>query len=748
MHRALLIFALAAGSVSGKESFEKSVRPLVAKSCLACHSAQVHAGGLNLEQFTRAQDVLAQRATWESVLEKLRRGLMPPKGAPRPQDADVKLATSWIQSEFDRADKHAPQVAGRVTVRRLNRYEYNNTVRDLLAVDFHPSDDFPADDSGYGFDNIGDVLSLSPLLMEKYLHAAEKIAKVAIPSDTLPKPTVRRYPRSENRATVKGPGLTIQHEFTAEGDYNFLMGVNGRPDPLKIALSVDATSVETPKLESAIENRRTAELRIHLKPGEHVVQAELIADGDPLPDPPINTDGKKATPPPAAPTVSYVEIRGPYNPIAPPPGESYRRVFSCGHAPGQHTFDCVRRDIGDLARLAFRRPVTEQETDRLAGFVAMAQRQGDDLDQAMRVSLAAILVSPHFLFRVERDPAAAGPHRINEFELATRLSYFLWSSMPDEELFRLAARRRLSNTSVLEAQIRRMLRDPKSQALVENFGGQWLQLRNLDSIKPDPDRFPMFNDELRRAMKQETQLFFASIVRENRSILDFLDAGYTFLNEPLAKFYGVSGVEGGDFRRVELPGDSHRGGILTQASVLTVSSYAARTSPVIRGKWILENILNAPPPPPPADVPNLDEKAIGTTETLRRQLEQHRADPTCNSCHSRMDPLGFGLENYDAIGRWRTHDGNFPIDARGALPNGQAFEGPDGLRSLLRQDKDAFAECLTAKLLTYALGRGVERYDRPTIQSITRRTSADGYKFSRLIQEIVTSKPFQMRGGT
>ena len=638
---------------------------------------------------------------------------------------------------------------GRVTVRRLNRYEYDNTIRDLLAVDFHPAADFPADDSGYGFDNIGDVLSLSPVLMDKYLTAAEKIAAIAIPSDALPKPGYQRHPRAENRLARTDPSLQITHQFPAEGDYDFSIGVRGRPPAGTVTVLLDGKLYATVAVVIGIDERRTAEIRVHAASGQQMVRLDLVLGSAPPSAPTTESEAKKADPP-LPPGISYVEIRGPYNPVAPPPSASYFRVFPCGHATGHHTPACARVDLDALARRAYRRPVTTQEVDGLVRFVEIARQQGESFEQGMRVALEAVLVSPQFVFRIERDanpsdPAAA--HNLSGFELASRLSYFLWSSMPDEELIRLAVADSLRKPKIFNAQLHRMLADPRAKALVENFGGQWLETRNLDSIKPDPVRFPMFDDNLRGDMQRETALFFESVIMEDRSIVDFIDADYTFLNERLADFYGISGVQGEAFRRVDLPPDSHRGGILTEAAILTVSSYPSRTSPVLRGKWILENILNTPPPPPPPDVPNLDEKAIGATISLRRQLEQHRANPACRACHVRMDPLGFGLENYDAIGRWRTHDGDFPVDATGTLPNGLSFDGASGLKALLLRDKDAFARCLAEKLLTYALGRGLEPYDQVTVQSIVRRAAAENYKFSSLIRAIVASPAFEMRRG-
>jgi hypothetical protein len=546
------------------------------------------------------------------------------------------------------------------TARRLNRYEYNSTVRDLLAISFQPAADFPVDDSGYGFDNIANVLSLSPALMQKYLAASEKIAGAAIVPPTPPPPSVQRFAATD-----------FHFKVDFEGDYDVLISLRHVSNPA--AFFIDGVPVDT----------GANEFRIHLGRGN----PRLIVDSSNL---------------------GFVEIRGPYNPVAPPLPESYYRVFRCGHPPGHHTLACARANLADLAHRAYRRPVTNDEVDGLMHFLQKA----DTIDQGMQLALEAILVSPRFLFRIE-------PATLDDFQFASRLSYFLWSSLPDDELFQLAAQHRLRDPEILHAQIHRMLLDPKSRALVENFAGQWLQTRNLESLQPDPARFPEFTNELRRDMQRETQLFFQSIIHDDRPISDFLAANYTFLNQRLAAFYGVPNVEGSQFRRVDLPPDSHRGGILTEASVLTVSSYPARTSPVIRGKWILENLLNSPPPPPPPNVPKLDETALGATATVRQRLEQHRANPACKGCHSRMDPLGFSLENYDAIGRWRTRDGELPIDAG---------DGPEALKQTLLKDQDKFARCLASKLATYALGR-----------EASLPTATGNETFSQLVETIVST---------
>ena len=448
--------------------------------------------------------------------------------------------------------------------------------------------------------------------------------------------------------------------------------------------------------------------------------------------------------------IGSLEVGGPYEQVKGPSVETLKKVYTCGHLDGRHQSGCARKIVSDLSRRAYRRSATTQEVERLLGLVSAVQQQGDSFEEGLALAMQAMLVSPHFLFRIEGDRKTAGvdaAHPISEQEMASRLSYFLWSSMPDEELMGLADRRQLRKPAVLAAQVRRMLKNPKSSALVENFGGQWLELRRLESVKPDRERFSEYDEYLRLLMRDETEMFFDSIVREDRSVLDFIDGNYSFLNERLAQFYKIPNIKGPELRRVDLTGNTQRSGILTQASVLTVSSYATRTSPVLRGKWILENILNAPPPPPPPGVPNLDEAAVGASASLRQQLEEHRKNTTCASCHSRMDPLGFGLENYDAIGGYRTQDGKFPVDSSGLLPDGRSFNGSHELKTILKSDREAFAEGLTEKLLTYALGRGLEPYDKRTVKQIAHRLPENNYRFSGLVLEIVNSLPFQMRRG-
>jgi hypothetical protein len=753
----------AAGQAVQSQSFSGTVEPFMKKNCFMCHNSNVKQGELDLQSHSSPEKALKDRDVWELVVQKLRTGEMPPKPLPRPKTEDIARVTEWIESEYERLDRNTEADPGRVTARRLNRYEYNNTVRDLVGRDLRPADDFPADDSGYGFDNIGDVLSLSPVLMEKYMLAAGKISRQAIVAE----PPVFKPTRTLLKAESLGMGeylkvgalpegaagpmpaktsLHVRHSVPAEGDYDLRIGIGGtRPKGspvVKVGLWIDGSLFKTFEVDPDPEVKRRFEYRVHFEAGEHAIGAAFMEGEYDRASNPIPARSRYLA-------LDSFEITGPYDAVTPPLPASHRKIVSCGHELNAHQPSCARTIVSDLARRGFRRPPTQTELDRLLGLVQMAQDDGDTFEQGIRVALQAILVSPHFLFRIELDKDPLNPdaeHPVSDFELASRLSYFLWSSMPDDELLQLAGQGRLRKPGVLDAQVRRMMRDPKAKGLAENFAGQWLQLRNLDELKPDPERFPAFDEELRLAMKRETELFFESVMKQDKSILDFLDGKYTFLNERLALHYGIPGVEGEEFRRVALTTDQ-RSGVLTQASVLAVSSYPTRTSPVIRGKWILENFLNAPPPPPPDNVPALDEEAVGNKGSLRQQLEQHRANPVCASCHSRMDPLGFGLENYDAIGAWRTKDGQFPIDAAGTLPNGKSFSKPSELKAILRAEKDEFAKCLTEKMLTYALGRGLERYDRPAIQSISRDLAAKGYRFSALVTGIVNSMPFQMRRG-
>jgi len=742
-----LFIAIPATASAAVDSFQKTVEPFLAKNCIACHNEKNHSGDVNFQQFNSLESMVKGRDNFEALVRRVRAGEMPPKGLPRPKPAEVEAVTRLVETEFARIDRNTKPDPGRVTAHRLNKTEYNNTVRDLLAVRFKPADDFPADDSGYGFDNIGDVLTLSPVLLDKYLAAAEKISKMAVGAAPNIRATAERFKNTSGPSRVPNPTQGVKYKFPVDAEYDIRTGLGGQrldgKETVMVSVAVDGKEVKTIDLLPTQQRGRFTEVRVPISQGEHAIRVRLLPPTAEAAAIPSTNKGPRTG------FVDYVELRGPYKQKTGAELDSYKKVFVCGHAPGQHQAACSRKVLAPLATHAYRRPVTEKELAKLQGFVDLATKQGDSFEQGIAVAIQAVLVSPQFLFRIERDakpddPSAA--HQISEYELASRLSYFLWSSIPDDDLLKAATEKRLRKPGVLEAQVKRMMADPKSKALSDNFLGQWLQLRNMDSVKPDPDKFPIFDEELREAMRTETEMFFDAVLRENRSLLDFIDGKYTFLNERLARHYGIDGVKGSEFRRVDLKTDQ-RSGVLTQGSILTITSYPTRTSVVLRGKWMMENVLNAPPPPPPPNVQLLDEATVGKAASLRAQMEKHRANAMCASCHSKIDPLGFGFENYDPIGRWRTDDGKFPVDSTGTLPSGKSFKTPDELKAILKGSKEAFAQGVTEKLLTYALGRGLERYDRPVIRAIDQKLAADDYRFGRLITEIVNSAPFQMRRG-
>ncbi|MBI3470934.1 MAG: DUF1592 domain-containing protein [Candidatus Solibacter usitatus] len=744
---------LAAGPQAqpGSAEFEKTVQPVLAKTCAPCHNDRIASGGLNLSPFSKHGSIAGQREAWERILQKLRTGEMPPKGIPRPPDGQIEALMKFVQGEFEVADRKVKPDPGRVTARRLNRNEYANTVRDLLGVEFRAEKDFPTDDSGHGFDNIGDVLTISPVLMEKYISAAERIAARTVGADPLPaKPLEAQYHAKDK--TIRRLNLsTIEatHRIEWDGDYLVRIGLPGEraPDgqPVTLGFWMDGKLLHTMPVETKpsklvyFNPYSEEQIRLYLPEGDHTFRAGFIDDAfvKGLSEKEAYSDKKNKF-------LNMIAFVGPF-----PAKEeklSRKKILICDPGSGPA---CVDKIVSTLARRAYRRPVTRAEVASLKKFVGLAKAEGQSVEQGIQLAIQAMLVSPHFLFRIERDPDPTDPtkvHRISEIELASRLSYFLWSSMPDEELLGKAESGKLRSPGVLEGQVKRLLADERSGALAANFAGQWLETRNLDSVKPDPQKFPEWGPDLRDAMKSETRMFFEALLREDRPLSEFLDARFTFLNDRLARHYGIEGVNGPEFRRVDLATDQ-RGGILSHASVLTVSSYPTRTSPAIRGKYVLQNILGAPPPAPPADVPPLDEEAVGNAGSLRQQFEKHRSNAVCGSCHNRMDVLGFGLENYDAIGRWRTMDGKFPIDVSGTFPNGKSFSHPAQMRSLLKDDLPDFARCLTEKMLTYSLGRGLERYDRKTVDDIDRKVAAAGYRFQSLIYEIVRSLPFQARRG-
>ena len=730
-------------------SFENAVSPVLENTCSLCHNSQLASGGFDAAAFLDPQSLVGKREGWERILEKLRNGEMPPKDIPRTQ-AEIDALVNYVQGEFAKADRNTPPDPGRATAHRLNRNEYANTIRDLLGVEFRSQKDFPTDDSGEGFDNIGDILTISPVLMEKYLAAAERIASRAVAADPVPKAFSAEYSSQDKRIRrVDRSSIEASHRIDFDGDYTVRFSLPGqRPadaTPVMLGFWMDGKLLGSKLVETKpsglvfFDPYSEEEMRLALPEGDHVFRAGFIDDDFVKGLTPRELYNKKTNK-----FVDGMAFDGPYQPKAPPPSRA--RILICDPHSGPA---CVQKIVGALARRAYRRPVSQAEAASLEKFVGIAQAHGQSVEQGIQLALQAMLVSPNFLFRIEHDPNPTDPaavHRISDVELASRLSYFLWSSMPDDELLNLAEAGRLHNPATLDAQVKRMLADTRSSALADNFAAQWLETRNLDVVKPDPQKFPEWNAELRDAMRTETSLFFDYILRQNRPMADFLDARYTFLNERLARHYGIEGVTGPEFRKVDLTTDQ-RGGVLGQAAVLTVSSYATRTSVVIRGKYVLQEILGTPPAPPPPDVPPLDEAAVGTSLSLRQQMEKHRANAVCASCHSKMDPLGFGLENYDAIGKWRTLDGRFPVDSSGTLPNGKSFATPAEMRAALASLLPQFARALVEKLMIYALGRGIAPYDRRAIDQITGRLEAEGYPFQTAIYEIVRSAPFEMRRG-
>lgn len=802
--RLLLLFAPLCAAA--QPSFESLVVPYIERNCNGCHSAELASGNLDLAAFQTVESVDGDPERWEKIARRMDAGEMPPASVTvdRPGREETAAVVAWIQSRISRPGRP------RLAARRLNRTEYNNTVRDLLGLDLQPANDFPQDDSAYGFDNIAEALTMSPLLMEKQLAAAERIARAALFGLDL-KPMTHRFevpvPRRMERNPVKltaSPYYTMSDYDTTglsqpgsfhmswsapvDGDYVFeIVGAGNRPeasDPGAVTFWIDGELVQTFEVNavamSGFERRPDLwEVRAHLDAGPHDIAAAFPRQfeglpprfGGPnptsLPQPPLSDPNQRPPLPPDTPpwkveerrlsielaleqlanptfaglAVTELDITGPHDARQGPTAESMAAIYTCGHPDGaNHNASCERRIVADLARRAFRRTVTPDEVDRLEELSAMTRQSQGSLAEGLATALQAMLVSPDFLFRIERERDQPEP-----FEIASRLSYFLWSSMPDEELLRSAEDGSLvQDGATLERQVRRMLAHPKSRALVENFAGQWLEIRRLESVQPDRDRFPDFDDYLRQSMAGETQHFLQHVVAEDRSVVELLNGRYSFLNERLARHYGVKGVTGTEFRKVDMSGTG-RSGVLNHASVLTVSSYATRTSPVLRGKWILDNILNAPPPPPPAAVPALDEQGVGESATLREQLEQHRVNAVCASCHARMDPLGFALENYDAVGAWRTHEGKLPIDPSGSLPDGRPLQGPTALIDVLEQDRDAFVAAVAEKLMTYALGRGLGPSDRAAVRAAVNRAVANDYRFSELVLGIVESEPFQGR---
>jgi len=765
--------------------------------CTACHGGTEPQAELRLDQFRDTSSVVMQRKVWDKVRRVVLAGEMPPKDKPQPAPAEAEAFLAHVAAVFDHADRNAPPDPGRVTMRRLNRHEYRNTVRDMLGVDFDPTEGFPADDIGHGFDNIGDVLTISPLLMERYLEAAETIANRVIVASPPPPPSrylAGRFLQPNSDKTAQGryrpldpasPEAIYSGPFTAGGDYlkfaadaELMLRANLYAEttndaPVRVALFLTGKDNTLPGLATPEELAQFLGANAPKLTNVKILQIFEITAREP--DKPQRLeylvsrlgnikDAGVALLKPAEgvePAKLHVEHIWSEGPLETRPA-SHLKILAC--APDKPQPEQTREVLTRLLRQAYRRPATEDELARMTQLVDATVAGGEKWEAGMQRVVQVLLCSPKFLFRVEQyeQPDNPEPRPLDEFQLASRLSYFLWSTMPDEELFNLAGDGRLIVT--LDAQVKRMLADPRSNEFVRNFAFQWLQIQRLEKFAPDPTLFPTFNEPLRAAMLKETELFFASVMREDRSVYELFDANYTFLNEPLAKHYGIADTNGNaigqpetaekglpitgpEFQRVALQGKL-RGGLLTQASILTVTSNPTRTSPVKRGRWVLEQMLGEPPPPPPPNVPELPNDAqAAANATLKQRMELHRQNPSCANCHAKMDPIGFSLENFDAIGQFRTQDGSLAVDATGEFADGTKFGGADGLKMVVAQRRELFLRCLTEKLMTYAIGRGIEYYDRRPIEQIVTKLQTNEPKFSLLISEIVQSDPFRRRRG-
>jgi hypothetical protein len=757
--------------------------------------------GLALDKMD-IEELHANAPVWEKVVRKLRGGMMPPQGRPRPNQSDLDGLVAWLETGLDRGAKPAP---GRASLHRLNRTEYGNAIRDLLALEIDVTEILPADDESEGFDNIADVLKTSPSLLEQYLLASRKVSSLAVGDPTIPAITqvFRAAPDLAQEMHIDGlplgtrGGILIPFNFPVDAEYDFnvfllrnIVGyMKGLEWPHELEITIDGETVFHAPVGGEADNKMSdanfaaaadaidarLRTRIAVKAGPRNVAVFFIKKNSAESDEPLqpHTRDHDLQNMNGVPIIERMDITGPFKTTAPGDTPSRRRIFTCspssagvGGPAGQQSNSagsrpvgptltndetaCARKILTPIARRAYRQPVSESDTKLILQFYQAGRNEAKvgSFERGIQNALQFILASPKFLFRSEPDPAtvaSGAAYRLGDLELASRLSFFLWSSIPDDELLNVAIQGRLKVPAVLEAQVRRMLADPRSEALVENFAAQWLFLRNLQSKRPDGHEFPNFDDNLRQAFRRETELFFGSIIEENRSVLDLLNADYTFLNERLARHYGIPNIYGTHFRRVNLA-DKTRWGLLGQGSILMLTSYPNRTSPVLRGKWILENILGTPPPPPPANVPPLNENEEGVKpRSVRELVEEHRKNPACSGCHAVMDPLGFSLENFDGIGEWRMKDHSGPIDASGQLANGTRVEGPVTLRQALLKHPQQFVGTMTEKLLIYALGRGLEHSDMPVVRSIVRDAGRTNYSFSSLIMGIVKSTPFQMK---
>ena len=767
---AMLLPASAAGQTAA-ESHADYARVLQ-RYCAACHNARLQTAGLVFEAIDLAQPSDAVEV-WEKVVRKLRGRTMPPPGRPRPDDATYESFAAWLETALDRASAANPD-PGRPLLHRMNRAEYRNAVRDLLGFDVDV-DALPPDDEAHGFDNIADALSVSPLLLESYVTTARKVARLAIGDPAAP-PVTARYAaprRLSQSAHLDGlplgtrGGLHADLYLPADATYELRVrlkrngggSINGIAEEHRLDLRLDGEQIaqfdvggpgiytpinkETNNQQVAISRAFTADEHMHLRlpitAGAHAITAAFVGKPAAL----FASAGDRR----AGPSVEAVLLTGPFDAQAPTGTASRERVFVCYPTTVDEEEPCARTILSRLGRLAYRGPLTGDEQETLLDFYRDGRARGG-FETGIELALRFMLASPAFVFRAETEPTDIAPgtaYPVADLDLASRLSFFLWSSLPDDELLTVAEAGRLSDPQELRRQVHRMLDDARASALVENFAGQWLFLRNVDTVEPDGTEFPGFDENLRRALRRETELFFEHVMREDRGILELMTADYTFVNERLAKHYGIAGVYGDRFRRVTVA-DEYRRGLLGHGSILTVTSYPNRTSPVLRGKWVLDNLLGASPPPPPPEVPQLEENAPGREpRSIRERLEQHRDNPACASCHAQMDPIGFALEPFDAIGRWRSADGGLPIDASGALPNGASFDGPGELREALLRRPEDFVGTFTRKLLTYAVGRGLEASDAPAVRRIVRDAASTDYAFSSIVTGVVLSDPFRLK---
>ena len=776
----LLISALLAASLISMSWVAYSQTPKPAapadvfnQYCVTCNNAKLKTAGLVIEPADLAR-VNANPELWEKVVRKLRSAAMPPAGSPRPDAKTYSATAAFLEAELDRASAAKPNPGSLPLLHRLSRTEYQNSIRDLLALDALPKEmDYtlllPSDNISSGFDNIADLLFVSPTSMERYLDAARKISGIAVGDSEIPLmvnihklgPEQLQDARVDELSFGTRGGLAIRSYFPLDADYNIKLETAGTSrDPNQIEVTVDGQRVQLIPIggaggrggrggRAAADASSPLDFRIPVKAGPRLIGVTFIEqsqarDEDTL-RPRMRSRGSQ-------PAIASVTISGPFNVTGPGDTPSRKRIFACRPKQGATNAEelaCARQILSILTRRAYRRPSTEADIQRLIPFYTAGRTEGG-FDRGIQKALERILVSPQFLFRIETDPATAAPgstHRVSDLELASRLSFFLWSSIPDDELLNTAIAGKLSNPATLELQAKRMMADPRSESMVTNFAAQWLFLRDIQAKNPDEILFPDFDETLRDAFHRETEMFLDSVLRENRSVLELLTANYTFLNERLAEHYEIPNVKGSYFRRVELPANSPRAGLLGQGSILAVTSYANRTSPVLRGKWVLENLLSSAPPPPPANVPALKTEGSepGKTLTMRDAMIQHRASPACAGCHARMDPIGFSMENFDALGKWRDLDSFNKIDATGVLPDGTKFEGTAGLRKLLLDHSDEFISTVSEKLLMYAIGRNLQYYDAPAVRGITREASRNGNTFSSIVLGVVKSTPFQMR---